>query len=559
MHRWSFGAESFTEWQSPTTADDIPLFVAVGMVLSVACINLAGLLLARLTARRKEIAIRAAMGAGGMRIARQLLTETLLLTFASGVLGAAVAVGATHVVRDAMPSFVVEYLPNWRSMHVDLAALVMALATGAFTGIAIGLWPALRFARPELVQELKDGARSATASGRVSRMRHVLVVFEIAFAIVLLAAAGLLARSVSNMHAVHSGFRADHVLTFRVDAPAKAPHDSTPVDSLRWERLAERLDALPDVIRAAAVYGVPYSRSASTNGFSIEGRPANSPLHGSAVQMVPAGVDYFATLEIPILRGRAFTSTDRSGAPRVAIIDQVIADKFFPTEDPIGHSVVVDSIPWQIVGVAGKTRYGARGRVISLSAGEIYRPMAQWPWRFAQLVVRTRGEPLETAPEAIRVVRNFDRDMAVTHVATLESVVRDDVAPDRVLADSMLGLAIAAVLISAIGLYGVISYGVAQRMREFGIRRALGAESSALLGLVLGQGMRLAASGAALGLLGALAAMRVLRAMLFGVSPTDPLTLAAVVAAMCAVGVGAAYVPALRATRVDPMEALREE
>ena len=307
------------------------------------------------------------------------------------------------------------------------------------------------------------------------------------------------------------------------------------------------------------MFGIPYSRSASTNGFTIEGRATTSPLRGSAVQMVPAGVDYFATLEIPMLRGRAFTATDRSGAPRVAIIDEAIAEKFFPTEDPIGHSLVIDSIPWQIVGVAGKTRYGARNRIISQSPGEIYRPMAQWPWRFTQFVVRTRGEPLQTAPEAMRVVRNFDRDLAVTRVATLESVVRDDLAPDQVFAGSMVVLAVAAVLISAIGLYGVISYGVAQRMREFGIRRALGAESRALLALVLGQGARLAATGAALGLVGALAATRVLRAVLFGVSPTDPLTLAAVVAAMCAVGVAAAYVPARRATRVDPMVSLREE
>ncbi|HET9730192.1 MAG TPA: ABC transporter permease, partial [Acidimicrobiia bacterium] len=292
MRHWSFGAESFTKWQSPTTDDDIPLFVAVGMVLGIACINLAGLLLARLIARRKEIAIRAAMGAGGGRIARQLLTETMLLTVVSGALGAAVAAGAIHVVRDAMPTFVVDYLPNWRTMRLDLGALLVALTTGALTGIAIGLWPALRFARPALVEELKDGARSATASGRVSRMRHALVVFEIAFAIMLLAAAGLLARSVRNMHAVRAGFRADHVLTFRVDAPARASNDSTPVDSLRWDRLASLLDALPDVARASAVFGVPYSHSASTNGFVIEGREAKSPLRGSAVQMVPAGADY---------------------------------------------------------------------------------------------------------------------------------------------------------------------------------------------------------------------------------------------------------------------------
>jgi predicted permease len=562
MKNWTLDAMSFRDWLSPSRGElreDLLLFVAVGMVLLIACINLAGLLIARLTVRQREIAVRAAMGASGGRIARQLLTETVLVTLTSGAVGAAVAAAAVRAVRDSMPSFIVELLPNWPSMRMDVPSLLIALGTGAITGLVIGLWPAWRFGRPALVDVLKDGARNATSAGGASRMRRALVVAEVAFAIVLLAAAGLLARTLRNLHSVEPGFRRDHVLTFRVTGPPHAPGDASPPDSLKFERLARLLAALPGVVRAAPVYGAPYTHAASTNGFGIRGTESERPGHGYSVRMIPAGADYFSTLEIPIKRGRAFTEADRPDAQRVAVIDETVARRFFEHADPIGQYIKIDSLYWQIVGIAGDTRYGARNRTVAMYPGEVYRPIAQWPWRQAQFVIRTRGNPLDVAPAAQRVIRDFDRDLAVTRVATMEAVIAEDVAPDRLISGLMLGFAGAAVLIAAIGLYGVISYGVAQRVREFGIRRALGAESSALVSLVLVQGLRLAGLGALLGVVGAVAATRVMRSILYGVSPGDPLTLGGVVVAMCVIGLAASYIPARRASLADPMVSLREE
>ena len=560
MRNTSFGAMPFADWRSaPGSSEALPLFLSVAIVLAIACANLAGLLLARLTSRRKELAVRAAMGAGGRRIARQLLTETVLLATGSGALGAGVAALAVHAVRVEVPAAVAESLSNWMTMAVDFRALIVALATGLVTGVAIGLWPATRFSRPSLADELKGGTRSATPASGISRLRRGLVIAEVAFAIVVLTAAGLLARSVRNMYRVEPGFRIDHLLTFRVSAPPRAPGVAAVNDSLRWDRLADRLRTLPGVEHAATVYGLPYSGAASTELFAVQGRTPVPLIGRRSVRMAPAGVDYFATLGIPIRRGRAFSAADGPHAAHVAVVDQTIADRDFAGEDPIGRRVVIDSGAWTIVGVAGATRYDARGHTVSQVAGEIYRPMAQWPRRFAQFAIRTRGDPAALAGAVQEVVRRYDPDLAVSGLATMESLMSDDVAPDRVVAALMAAFAAVAVLISVIGLYGVTSYGVAQRTREFGIRRALGAESRALLAQVLGQGASMAALGALIGLAGAVVVSRLMRALLFEISPTDPATLAVVAAAMCLLGLGSAYLPARRATRVDPMISLREE
>jgi putative ABC transport system permease protein len=337
-----------------------------------------------------------------------------------------------------MPEFIAELFPNWSSMGMDVPALLVALGTGVATGVLIGIWPAWRFGRPTLVNALKDGARSAT-DRRPSKTRRGLVVAEVALAIVLLAAAGLLTRTLRNLHSVHPGFRADHVLTFRVTGPPRIPSDSTPLDSLKFERLATLLDALPGVIRAAPVYGAPYTHAASTNGFGIRGTESDQPGHRYSVRMIPAGARYFATLEIPILRGRPFTSGDKSGSPLVAIVDETVARRFFANQDPIGQFIRIDTLYWQIVGIAADTRYGARNRTVAMYPGEVYRPIAQWPWRQVQFVIRTRGSPLDVAPASTRVVRGFDHDLAVTRVETMESVIEEDVAPDRLISGMMRG------------------------------------------------------------------------------------------------------------------------
>jgi len=557
MRDASLGAETFARWENPGSEDDIPLFVAVAAVLCVACVNLAGLLLARLTSRRREIAVRAAMGATSRRIARQLLTETLLVTLVSGVIGAALAAGGVRLVRDAMPAYIVDALPRWRDMRLDTSALFVALATGAIAGIGVGLWPAMRFARSTLVEELKSGTRGMAGSGGVSRLRRALVAVEIAFAIMLLAAAGLLARSVHNIRAERVGFRADHVVTLRVTAPPDE-RGAAKVDSSRWETLAEGFEALPEVVQAAPVLGLPYTRGVPTGQFAIDGQ-AVSRSHPNSAQIVTAGTDYFAALQIPIREGRAFHETDRPSATRVAIIDETLARQFFPTGSSVGRVLVIDSTRWQIVGVAADTRRGPHGTIASPAPGEIYRPMMQHPERAVQFVVRTRGDPLQSARDVMRVVNGFDRDLAVTNLSTMDQVVADGGAPDRVLAGSMIDLALAAAAIAMIGLYGIISYVVAQRMREFGIRRALGAEAHSLVALVLGESGRVAAIGSALGLVGALAAARVLSAALVDVPPNDPVTLVGVIVVMAAVSGIASYLPARRASRADPMLALRQE
>lgn len=558
MRDASLGVESFAKWETPASDDDLPLFVAVAMVLCVACVNLAGLLLARLTSRRRELAVRAALGATSPRIARQLVAETLLITLLSGVLGAALAAAAVRVIRDAMPPRVAEYVPHWHDMRLGWPAIGVALGTGLFTGLVISLWPAVRFARPTLVEELRNATRGMTGAGSVSRMRRGLVAVEIAFAIMLLAAAGLLARSVRNQRTARIGFRPDHVLTLRVTAPPQVPGVNTAVDSARWETLATRFNALPDVVRAAPVLGIPYTQSAPTDDFSIDGRAASRP-HQNSAQMVTAGIDYFATLEIRVREGRAFRAIDRSGAASVAMIDETIERQFFPNVNPIGKLLTIDGTPWQIIGVAAATRRGAHGTIASAAPGEIYRPAMQRPGRVVQFAVRTHGDPLQSARDIMRVIAEVDRNLAVTDLSTLDAVIADDGAPDRVLTGLMIGFALAAAAISMIGLYGIISYVVAQRMREFGIRRALGAQTRSLVALVFRESGQVAAIGATVGMLGALAIARMISAALVDVPPNDPVTLGGVVVLMVAVSGIASYLPARRAARADPMLALRQE
>ena len=554
----SFDAERFSDWETPSRADDIPLFVVVYMVLGVACLNLAGLLLARLTARRKEIAIRTALGASRPRMVRQLLTETTLLTLIGGVTGASLAAIGIRLVRDLMPAFVSKAVPRWHDLHLDGQALVAALITSVLTGVAIGLLPALRFTREGVVEDLKLDSRSASAGGKISRMRRGLVIAEIALAVVLVGSAGLLARSVANQRAAHDGFRSDNALTFRVTAPPSVAGQTTS-DSLHWTRLAQRFGALPNVVAVSSGLGLPYSPAAPTEAFAVAGRPAALRGQETTSRIVVAGADYFPTLGISIRAGRSFDASDRADAPRVAIVDERVARVVFGNTDPIGHALIIDKTAWRIVGVAAETRPNARRPVAVTTVGEIYLPLAQRPTSALQFVVRTHAEPLPLAREAIQTVYEFDRDLAVTDMQTFAAVVDDASAPYRVFTGAMISFAAAAAAIALIGLYGIVSFVVAQRMREFGIRRALGAETAGLFRLVLGESAVLAAIGVGIGVLGTLGAGRVMRLVLIDVSAGDPLTLAVNVGTMMLVAVGAAYGPARRAAKADPMIALRNE
>lgn len=557
----AFDAETFSSWETPSSEDDIPLFVAVGMVLAVACVNLAGLLLARLTMRNREIAVRSALGASRWRIVRQLLTETVLITVLGGIAGAGVAALGIRFVRDDMPAVVVSAIPRWHELRLDPTALIVALITSVLTGIVIALWPALRFTRAAIVDELKQGSRGTSAGGSVSRIRRALVVVEIMFAVVLLGAAGLLARGVTNRNMVRDGFHSDHALTLRLTAPASlaAAAGRAPTDSLYWQHLARELDAVPGVIHATAALGLPYSNAAPTEAFAVAGRPPAAPGHETTTRLIAASADYFATLGIQIRAGRALEESDRSGAPRVAVIDERVARIMFGSADPIGQALTINKASWRIVGVAAETRPTARRAPGVTSVGEIYLPLAQRPSNTMQYVLRTQGDPLGAAQDAMRIIHDYDRDLAVTDVQSFAALIHDATTPYRIFTGSMISFAIAAATIALIGLYALIAFLVAQRMREFGIRRALGADAPTLFGLVLGESGTLAAIGVGVGLLGALGAGRVMQAALVDVSPADPITLGGVVIAMFVVAMLATLGPARRAARADPMAALRSD
>jgi predicted permease len=515
---------------------------AVGLVLLISWINLAGLVIARLTARRRELAVRRTMGAAPGRIVRQLLVETILVTALGGALGAGFAAWGLRA------------LIGWSQLQIDGNAFALALALGMLSGLGIGLWPALRFAKPHLVHELRAATRTATGGIDFARARRTLVIAEVALAIVLLSAAGLLARSIQEIYQVDPGFNTERVLTLRLQNPPVAPNAGPQPD--RMDRLVQSIGAIAGVERAGAVLGMPYGVGAARGSFEIAGQPPLLPERRPRVRMQAATPGYFDALEIPIVRGRAFTNGDAANSPRVALINEVVAQRFFPDEDPIGRTLIIDSLRWEIVGVVGSVFYGD---VEQIESPEIYRPMQQWPRPTVWIAARTRGDPAQIALQVTAAVRAFDPDIAITRLFTMNALRTDSMGSERMMLRLMGGFAFAAVLISAIGLYGLISYSVSQRTREFGVRLALGAGPSAVLGLVLGQGVRLAAVGAALGITGAIAALRVMQSMLFRVSPTDPLTLGIVVVLICAVALLAAYIPARRATLIDPMSSLRQE
>jgi predicted permease len=516
--------------------------VAVALVLLIACVNLAVLLIARLSVRGRELAVRRALGAATGRIIRQLLTETILVTVLGGLLGAAVAVWGGRI------------LLGWPEILFDVGAFAFALASGLVSGLVIGLWPSIRSARPKLMSGLRDGTRTATGGIDTAGARRSLVVGEVAVAIVLLAAAALLARSFQKIYAIRPGFDTDRVLALRVQSPPPSP--GTHADAEQFDRLVRAIEAIPGVERAGATLGLPFGHGSIAGSFEVEGRATVTSGQRPRASMQSATPGYFEALGIPIVRGRSFSEGDRANAPRVALINQVVAQRFFPDEDPIGRAVIIDDARWEIVGVVGAVFHG---NVEQMTPTEIYRPAQQWERPSVWIAMRTRTDPATIGPNVAEAVRRFDPDIAITRLLTMSALRANDMASERRMLRVMAAFALAAVLISVIGLYGVISYSVSQRTREFGVRLALGAKRSAVLGLVLGQGVRLAAMGAAFGIAVALGVLRLMRAMLFGVSPVDPLTLGAVALTMCAVAVFAAYLPAHRAMRIDPMTSLRDD
>jgi putative ABC transport system permease protein len=528
------------------------LLGAVGALLLIACANVANLLLARATTRHREISIRAALGASRWQVTKQMLTESLVLAACGGVLGFLVA----HFGLIGLLTLAPSDLPRAREIGLDGWALVFTSVLILVTGLGFGLVPALQSSRLDLVGVLKEGGRGVSVGAR-HLGRHSLVVAEIALALILLAGAGLLIRSFTRLQSVHPGFDPQNSVMVSFSVPATKYPDG-PKQLAFADAVIKRFAALPGVKAVGATHVLPFSGNDYVLSFVIDGRPPVAPSDEPSTNYFAITPDYFKAMGIPLLRGRPFNDQDRDGAPRVAIINKSFADQYFQNEDPIGKRIsTAGPEAWsEIVGIVGDVKTSGLDQDTSVQS---YVPLAQQPFNSMTFVVRTDGAQGGLANALRREVYAVDRDQPVFRIESLESLVMSSYARQRFATTLFAVFSGLALVLAAIGIYGVMSYSVSQRTGEFGIRIALGAQRRDLLRLVLGQGARLTAFGILAGLIGALAAGRVVQSILFQTGPRDPLTFAIIAVLLGAVALLACLLPALRATMVDPVEALRSE
>lgn len=478
--------------------------VAAGLILAIACINLAGLLIARLTRRRRELAVRAAMGAHASRLTRQLLTETVIVCVVAGVLGIAAAAAGLRALTSVVPETAAP--AGFTRLGIDGGAFLFAMSLASACGLIVALWPSLRFARPDLHDELRDGVRSQSTHGAsgAERLRRVLVVLEPALSVVLLAAAGLLLRSEANIARAPVGLSSDHVLTISVQLPSEI--DGQRVESRGYfDRLVAELAHVPGAVSAGAVAFLPLGGSGwSASMFQVEGRAQLEGSGGTRTQIVTPG--YFATFKIPILHGRAFTDADADTAHRVAIVNETLARRFFPEESPLDRVLVLaNGTRLTVVGVVADVKQQG---AMSDPGPEIFMSAATMSRRSMTMLVRTMGDPAELTAAAVAAISSFDPNLAVNRVRTMSAVVDEFLAAFRIGQTAMVVFAMIAIAIAATGLFAIMSYTVASRTREFGVRLALGASGWSLLRLVLKQGLHLATAGVVVGIAGALVTMR---------------------------------------------------
>jgi putative ABC transport system permease protein len=532
------------------------LLGAVGCVLLIACANVANLLLARAMVRHKEMAIRSALGASRMRVVRQLLTESVLLSLTGGALGLVLAVWWS----DLLVALGKENIPRALQVGLDWRVLAFTFLVSVLTGIIFGLVPALHSSKTELTESLKEGGRGSGEGARRNRIRGVLVVSELAIAVILLVGAGLLIQSLWRLRQVSPGFESENLLTLVVGIPeVKYP---TEKQAQFYRELVARVQSLPGVRSAGAVIPLPLSGDMFRISFETEGRPVAKGDQPSA-DFFAIGDGYFKTLGVSMLQGRDFNERDNKQAPAVIIVNQAFARKFFPNEDPIGKrikpgiSTDTDKPAMrEIVGVVSDVRN--RNLSSELRPG-YFLPAAQIPFNQMTMVVRTTNDPHSVITAVQNEVHAMDRELPVFNVKTMDEYISATVAAPRFNATLLLIFATVALVLTIVGLYGVMSYSVAQRTNEIGIRMALGAQTRDVLRLIVSQGFKLVLLGLAIGLAGAFALMRVIASLLFGVTTKDPLTFAVVAVLLGLVALLACYVPARRATRLDPLSALRYE
>jgi predicted permease len=528
------------------------LFGSVFLVLLIACANVANLLLARAASRRKEFAVRAALGASRWRLGRQLLIESLLLSLTGGVLGLVLSTWAmSGLARVAYYT-----VPRLETMRLSYKALVFNFCISIFTGVFFGIIPALRFSKTELHETLKDSSSTTTESqGR--RLRAALVVSEVALSVALLVGAGLLVRSMVQVLTTRLGFDPQDVLTMEIKVSRNRYQER---EQLRrtLQQVLQQVQSVPGVESATLSNNLPGLGDTWQNDIWPEGQPELKPGEMINVDWSIVTADYFQTMKIPLLRGRTFTKDEDEQGKPVVIVDENLARRFWPNENPIGKHIKYDSPKWhEIVGVVPAVKaYGSAEQPLI----KIYTPMGRFTQRNPVLSIRSKHVDAGALTEMVAAaVRSVDKDLPVTEVATFNHVLEREVSTRRFNAWLFSLFAVLALVLAAMGVYGVIAYSVAGRTHEVGIRMALGADRRAVLRLFMGQGMKLVVAGLAIGIAGALALSRLLSSLLFGVSATDGATFGIVIAALLAVGLLACYLPARRATKVDPLVALRYE
>jgi putative ABC transport system permease protein len=531
------------------------LLGAVGFVLLIACANVANLSLARATARRKEVALRAALGAGRARIVRQLMTESLLLSAIGGGAGLALATWGV----DALLALSPPDLLGLEGVGLDGRVVAFTVAVAVLTSAVFGLAPAFETMRVDPNEAIREGASRTSTDARGRRVRDLFVVAQVALTLVLLVGSGLLVRSLSRLQSVDPGFDAARVLTMQVKLPGAAYQEDAKVISFYRDAL-EKVRAVPGVRSASAINFLPFNGLGAATDFTIEGAPPPPPGHDLVTEVRVVDPAYFSTMGIPLVSGRTFTEGETRETGGVVVVSESFARRYFPGEDPIGKRVLIDMkdepAPTTIVGVVGDVRllsFDVEPRPTA------YWPIAELPYSFMTVVARTDVDPLGVAATATREIASLDPEVPVSGVLSMEERLSESVSRSRFGALLLAIFAGVALLIAVVGIYGVVAYTVAQRTQEIGIRMALGATHADVLRMVLAGGLLPTAAGIALGVVASFGLARLMSSLLFGVTATDPATYATLAAALAATALLACMLPARRAAAVEPVEALRHE